>query len=218
MENKSSFIILILIAVAMVIAVAITAGMNLQLAPVFGVVLTTGLIAVTIVYVYWTAVMAKNSKRQAEIMTNAEFNAAAPVVQLDAADSVTTRNDRTVRIYWRNIGKGPALNFRCWIDDPENTQLRILDKAIHRTAVAVDTNLDSGHFSNFVNIDTGIDDYRLQRTPVCIRAQYESVFGKTYESSLHFPTNAAPELKFGEVKKPEDIVILSNLVRLDLTP
>jgi len=151
-----------------------------------------------------SAKMAEEMRAQAEHMVNAEFNAVAPVVQLLAADSVTS-DMRTVRIYWKNVGKGPALNFQCWIDDPENLQLRNLSKAINRTAVAVDTSTDKGDFSNFVEIDTGIENYRLQYTQACIRAQYKSVFGWTYESSLHFPPNAAPELKYGKAK---EIIIL----------
>ncbi len=165
---------------------------------------TVALAFVTSIYAWHTRKMADEMNKQAEIMVNTEFNAVAPVMQLLAADSVT-KDRRTVRIYWKNVGKGPALNFRCWIHDPENQQLRSLGKTIYRTAVAVDISPDKGDFSNFVKIDTEIENYKLQLSHACIRAQYESVFGKTYESSLHFPTNAAPELKYGEAT---EIIIL----------
>ena len=59
-------------------------------------------------------------------------------------------------------------------------------------------------------IDTEIDGYTLHAGVGYgyLRAQYESVFGKTYESRLISSTNAAPELKYFEVKNDEDIVIL----------
>ena len=93
------------------------------------------------------------------------------------------------------------LNFRCWIEDPEHPEFRVKDKAICRTAVEVA--LSEG--PNLCTIHTRIGGYSLGRG--YIRAQYESVFGLTYESSLLFPENAAPEFKYGKAKK-DDIVIM----------
>ncbi len=149
------------------------------------------LVLVTMWYGAHAKRMAKEAKKQAEIMLNAQFNAVAPVIELDAGGT------KTIRIGWQNVGVASALNFRCWIEDEEYPELRNVRKAVHRTVVAL-----SGE-GREQDIDTEIEGYTLGIGYV--RAQYESILGKTYESCLLFPANAAPELKYGEAK---EIIIL----------
>jgi hypothetical protein len=149
------------------------------------------LVCVTIYYAVQTRKMAKEMKKQAEIALNGQFNAVAPVIELDG------EGRKIIWIGWRNVGTGPALNFRCWIEDEEHPELRNVKKAVCLRAIAASDDAKKQ------NIDTEIADYRLGIGYV--RAQYESILGKTYESCLFFPGNAAPELKYGEAK---EIVIL----------
>jgi len=153
-------------------------------------VLTT-LVIVTMLYAKSTRKMATEMKKQAEIALNGQFNAVAPVIELDG------EGRKIIWIGWRNVGTGPALNFRCWIEDKEHPELRNVKKAVCLRAIAASDDAKKQ------NIDTEIADYRLGIGHV--RAQYESILGKTYESCLFFPSNAAPELKYGEAK---EIVIL----------
>ena len=155
--------------------------------------LTGALVGVTTVYVVFTYKVVRTMRDQ-------QKNNVAPVVRLSCRES-RGANEVELNVGWMNIGKGPALNFRCWIEDPEHPELRAPGRAICRTAIEV-------ALSDVISpaiIHTGIPDYKLGVG--YIRAQYESVFNITYESCLSFPENAAPELRYREVKK-DDIVTL----------
>ncbi len=134
-------------------------------------------------------------------MVEQHVNSAAPVITLEVVRQKDTPCELEIDLGWLNIGKGPALNFRCWIEDPEHPELRVRQRAICRTAVEVA--LSDKLFAG--TIHTGIPGYKLGIGYV--RAQYESIFGRTYESCLFFPTNTAPELKYGEANYA-DVVVL----------
>ena len=178
-------IILAIIIIVMIIMVATKS-------PTLEHVLLAGLIGVTTWYAYSTIKIARTTKQQAEIMLNGQFNAVAPVIELDVHGIA-----KDFLIVWRNIGMGPALNFRCWIEDEQHPEFRNVHKAVWSGAVARDG------VPKQSRLDTEIRGYQLGIG--YLRAQYESVFGKTYESCLLFPANAAPELKYGEAK---EVIIL----------
>lgn len=192
------FGILVTIAAAGV-SVAILVGLE----QAFQAALTAALVYVTATYVYLTSKVVSASKQQTEIARNQQINSAAPVISLSSyRDTIPgTKDFGAIGVYYANIGKGPALNFRCWIEDPEHPEFRVKDRAICRTAIEVAIS-EEGYKER---IATGIEEFKFGLG--YIRAQYESIFGLTYESSLHFSENAAPELKYGEAKK-DDIVIL----------
>lgn len=215
MTTKVLFVYVLCITIV-IAAVGGTVGSSVGLEEGFSAGLTAGLVFVTATYVYLhsetvratqQSVQAANqqvtianqqvaaSNRQAEIMLNEQFNAAAPVIELNFVGKGPT----TIGVVFENVGKGPALNFRCWIEDEQHPELCTVNKAICQTAVAVGQ-------SNTMYIATQIQGYTLGIG--YLRAQYESVFHKTYESRLYFPTNAAPELKYGEVVNDSDIVVL----------
>lgn len=108
MKEKTALIILVVIGAFTIITVALFSVLNIQLAPAYSLILSAALVAVTAVYVYLTSRTVNASNRQAEIMLNAEFNAAAPVIKLHAGTSGST-----VNVDFQNVGKGPALNFKC---------------------------------------------------------------------------------------------------------
>lgn len=187
-----------------IVAVGVTVGTRVGLEHAFLAALTAALVWVTAFYAYMTSQISRatnqsvtTANRQAEIMLNSEYNAAAPVIELNAAQNDVTK----IRIYWNNIGKGPALNFRCWIEDEEHHELRARNKAVLRTAVATGD-------GSYLAIDTEIGGYKLGVGVGYVRAQYQSIFRQTYESSLHFPTNVAPQLEYRRVENDRDIVIV----------
>ena len=177
--------ILIIIVAAAYIA-AYVAGYYPGKEQVVLAALTAALVFVTATYVYLTSKAVEASNKQAEIMLNAEYNAAAPVIKLEAGGT------GDISIAWENVGKGPALNFQCWIEDEEHAELRAGKKVKFHTAIAAgESGLDTIHME--------IQGYKLGVGYV--RARYQSVFGKTYESCLIFSTDPAPELKYGEAKE-----------------
>ena len=130
------------------------------------------------------------SERQVAIMLESQFNAAAPVVTLET----DLNTPGVVKIYSLNAGKGPALNFRCWIEDTEHPELRVASKAVFKKVIPV-TSIDN-------TLLHGIavpQEYRLGVG--YIRAQYESIFGKTYESCLMFPTDKSPQLEWSAAQE-----------------
>lgn len=172
--------------------VGVSVGYYVGLEQAFTAALTAALVYVTGAYALFTFQIVRASDKQARIMSEQQVNSAAPVITLEVRRQKPTPNELEVDLGWMNIGKGPALNLRCWIEDPEHPELRVQHRAICRTAVEValrDTMCE-------VTIHTGITNYKLGLG--YIRAQYESIFNRTYESSLFFPENTAPELKYGE--------------------
>lgn len=151
--------------------------------------LTAALVSVTAFYVYLTSQTVKASNKQAEIMLNAEYNTATPVIKL----KVEGRGQ--IKITWENVGKGPALNLRCWIEDNKHPELQA-DK-MSSTAIAVGES-DMGFVS--ADIHTGIKDYVLDAG--CVRAKYESIFkNKTYESCLLLSPDTDPKFIYHEVNR-----------------
>jgi len=200
--NRRQLVIFLVGLPMTIVTVGVTVGIEVGLEQGFQVALTAALVYVTATYVILTSQVLTVSKQQAEIMKEEQLNSAAPVVSLVISSREhPILNEVEIDVGLMNIGKGPALNFRCWIEDPEHPELRAPQKAICCTAIEV-------ALSDIVSertIRTGISGYKLGMG--YIRAQYESIFKKTYESCLLFPTNAAPELKYGAAKD-DDIVIL----------
>lgn len=163
------------------------------------------LVAVTLLYALFTGMMAVEIRQQSlrlgeqldlldkqrGLLKEQQYNAVAPVVHLDAF--VDAKGDVTVT--FRNVGLGPALNLRCWIDDEEHPELRAnLSKVIDRGVVGV----GEGYAPT---IPTGVPGYKLGIGYV--RCQYKDIFGRVYESALMMPANAKPDTKYGVAKHEE---------------
>lgn len=172
---------------AVIALVGGTVGHFIGLEQAFIAGLTAALVYVTAFYVYLTSQTVEAANKQAQIMLSTEFNAAAPVIKLEV------KGRGQISVTWENIGKGPALNLQCWIEDEGHPELR--EYKTSSTAIAVGKS-DTGFIC--ADLHTGIQDYVLQVG--CVRVQYESVFkNKTYESCLVFSTDATPELTYREV-------------------
>jgi len=190
---------LILVPIGVGVAVARATG---EIKDAFVPALTAALVWVTAFYAVATGQIMESSKRQvkaserqAAIMLESQLNAAAPVVTFEADLS----DPYMIRIYLLNTGKGPALNFRCWIEDPEHPELRVVSRAILENVIPVISG--SYTYTEWHTIPVP-ERYtlRLGRSGY-IRAQYESIFGKTYESCLMFPTDKSPQLEWGAAQE-----------------
>lgn len=190
--SKLQLIIIVACLLVVIVGVGVIVGQYVGLEQAFTAALTAALVFVTAAYAYFTFQIVQASNKQARIMVEQQVNSAAPVITLQVQRQKDTPNGLEVDLVWMNIGKGPALNLRCWIEDPEHHELRVQQRAICRTAIEValtDSTYGEG------TIHTGIPKYKLGLG--YIRAQYESIFDRTYESCLFFPENVAPELRYG---------------------
>lgn len=202
--NRTITIIFIvgLIVVIVGVGVAVTMATG-DIKDAFVPALTAALVWVTAFYAVATSEIMKSSKRQVEaserqaaIMLESQLNAAAPVVTFEA----DLGDPYHVKIYLFNTGKGPALNFRCWIEDSEHPELRVVSRAILENVIPV-TSSSSTHW-NSIPVPEGYrwgTGYTLGTG--YIRAQYESIFGKTYESCLIFPKDKSAQLEWGEAQE-----------------
>ena len=139
--------------------------------------------------------MAEATTKQAEIALNGQFNAMAPLLEIEVWDYDFRDADTRIKLVWRNIGTGPALNFRCWIEDEEHPQLRQLGKETYRAAIA------NGQEPYSWTVDVQIKGYRLGVGMGYLRAQYWSVFEIPYETSVRFETPDRHELRYGKAKE-----------------
>ena len=203
--NKTITIIFVVGLPVVIIGVGVgVACATGELKDAFVPALTAALVWVTAFYAVATGQIMEASKKQVEaserqveaserqvaIMLESQFNAAAPVVTLET----DLNTPGVVKIYSLNAGKGPALNFRCWIEDTEHPELRVASKAVFKKVIPV-TSID-----NMLLHGIAVpQEYRLGVG--YIRAQYESIFDKTYESCLMFPANSSPQLEWGEAKE-----------------
>jgi Ca2+/Na+ antiporter len=195
MKDNAATISVLIVGYVMIVFVAVKSSLDVTVIPVYSLILTALLVVVTAVYVLLTWRVVQASNRQAEIMLESEYDRSAPVIKLDANGTTD------ISISWENVGNGPALNFKCWIEDSEHLELHAGNKDIYHVTIAekekgVDT------------IQTGITGYTLKTGN--IHASYQSIHGKTYESCLFFSTNSSPELKYGESKMAIQLSQIAN--------
>lgn len=145
--------------------------------------------AALLVLIFVTLGYAVSTDRMARTMEQQKHEALAPVIELDAT-GITD-----IEVGFLNIGVGPALNFRCWIEDSRYPHLRSSNQCISRRAVGT----SHSDIASTGIIQTGLPNYSLGQG--YIRAQYENVFGLTYESCLVFREAVLPELKYSCAKK-----------------
>jgi ABC-type multidrug transport system fused ATPase/permease subunit len=197
-QNKRSFVmnwktvLFIVIALISIIGVGVLIAISTKsLANGFIPALTLSLVWVTAYYAFVTAKIMEINDKQANIALEAQFSSAVPIISLRVTPSpYPAVNQIIVTTY--NMGKGPALNFRCWIEDSEYPSLKRKDNIVYDTAIPIDTHRN-------YDIDIPSKEYTLCNG--YIRAQYESVFGITYESTLIFPQNTASQLEWVKAKE-----------------
>lgn len=198
--NKTITIVFVVGLLVVTIGVGVGVGIATgEIEDAFVPALTAALVWVTAFYAVATGQIMETSKKQVEasekqaaIMLESQLNAGAPVVTLEADLS----DPYMIRIYLLNTGKGPTLNFRCWIEDPEHPELRVVSRAILENVIPV---ISSGYtYTEWHSIPVP-ERYTLRLG--YIRAQYESIFGKTYESCLMFPTDKSPQLEWSAAQE-----------------
>ncbi len=158
---------------------------------------TLTLAIVTFLTLQQSIKQAEISRKQTDIMRQQQLNGAAPVVALNlvggVGGDVRPGTVRTVlSLTYKNVGKGPALNFRCWLEDTDRPELRCCESGFSQTVLPV--SLEGESCEGFIIIEA--PRYFLGAS--LVRAQYESVFGVTYESTLSKPSDSSYNLKYGE--------------------
>ena len=127
--GKWPYIILMAVIVVAIILVAVLGARNVNLAPVYGIVLTAGLVGITAIYVYETGRIAKANSRMAEEMEKTRFAAYRPILSIDNSSIQDLLPEQKIRIgllgergefpyFWpcniSNVGGGPALDVK-WL-------------------------------------------------------------------------------------------------------
>jgi len=156
--------------------------------------ITAALVYVTGVYVFLTW-------RHTEILKSAQWNTVAPVVALEAREEQDTNGTTNFKIWWSNIGAGPALNFRCWVEDSEHKELRTEGRAVTFEVIPRNGDMREHPYP----MKTNLTDYKLGAG--YLRAQYNSILGKTYETTIHYPKDGVPQMKWREVPDNEVIIL-----------
>jgi hypothetical protein len=138
-DNKSNwvkrnweYIVLLIVVIAMIIAVGVSAALNVELAPVYSVVLVAGLIGVTVVYAFSTGRIAtatrehaKASLKMAEQMKEQRYSECLPLLAPTILQTLNTQglapnevhyvclqSGMGIKVMWCNVGKGVAINSR----------------------------------------------------------------------------------------------------------
>lgn len=137
-----------------------------------------------------TSKQSENSERQIQVLKDQQHNAVAPVVDLQSASGA---ND--IEVHLVNVGMGPALNLRCWIEDEHYPELKT--RGFTMTALGVRIRVDPGPPKT---IPTGIRGYHLERNLCSLCVQYEDIFGQKYESIFDYtPEDTKPAMRYRRV-------------------
>lgn len=169
-------------------------------------ILTIGLIGFTYMYVKHTKELVDKADEQKQamiqgtikadeqkqVMIEGNINIVAPLIELRLWRAQPPSIGEFAEIEFRNIGRGPALQFRAWIEFGEGPLFR--SKAFFVQLIPSD-----GKWRRTPSIQGEVQGEWVGTVSPKVRAQYHGTFGerKTYESFLVFPANAPPTLEFG---------------------
>jgi hypothetical protein len=139
------------------------------------------------------------SDRALQLALNAEYNAASPVIRLVASPLVAGG----ISVTCENVGRGPALNFQCWIEcDGFDSLLAPLNRR-NATAMGAEGQVPflweggikpPGMNLRLPSFKDGLD----------IIAQYDDVFGRPFESRLEIVNDVLPQrLSYGRIEDPK---------------
>jgi len=137
------------------------------------------LAAVLLVLAAITAFYGQQTQRLAAMMEAHQRETVAPLMLL----RVSGTGD--LRLRFRNGGGGPALHFRCWIEDPDHPELRSRSRAVTRAAVPAGGKRREARFL------VGLPDYLLGEG-TAVRAQLEDLRGTCYETVLTVGPDGTP--------------------------
>lgn len=130
--------ILAIAAFVMIVTVAVWGTLNIDLIPVFNLVLLAGLIAVTAIYSYSTIQIARDTKRQADEIREQRVMASRPVIIQKAVLETETEFRTFGSLDWfshfevYNAGNGPAIEVEISLLDREKTPIQSHRKSFLR--------------------------------------------------------------------------------------
>ena len=199
-QEKSLTAAVILAIIAAFVAVILD---NSVLVAAVNVMLVTALVTFTYLYVKHTKELVEKTEQQKQVMIDSQINAVTPLIELRLTYSELPSLGKRTQVEYRNVGKGPALQLRFWIEFGEGCLYRT--KAFLLQVVPSDFEWRSSGI-----IKAEIQGEWISTVTPLIRAQYQGIFGhqKTYESLLVFPSNTPPILEFGETT---DVICINTL-------
>ncbi len=151
---------------------------------------------ITLIFlVIFTVSYAMSTRRIYEIALNAERNAVVPIIDLTA--EVTTQDQ--IRISYQNIGRGPALNLRIWLELEYDKQFEYLKSeemknTNYRAALGVGQDGD-------LEWDTSEGILPTRTSGFDIVAEYSDVFRQRFMSKLVLINPYDQEFNFRKVEQ-----------------
>lgn len=151
-------------------------------------------ISALVVLVIVTLSYAISTRKIYEVALNSEMNAVVPILRLEAQ----IIDPQQIRVTCHNVGKGPALNLRMWLEAADDQFLYL--KAAHmksrafRAAVAAD---EGGPYT--WNDDEGPLPDRSSGFDIV--AEYSDVYRRSFVSKLVVINHEDQELSFGRAKE-----------------
>ena len=142
-----------------------------------------------------TGYYAMSTRKIYEVASNAERNAVFPIVNLTAEE---TKEDH-IRISYQNIGRGPALNFKIWLELDIYEQFGYLKSEEmknrgFRAAVGVGQ-------SGQRQWDNSEGTLPTTSSGIDIVAEYTDVFRQSFQSKLVIANTYDQEFHFGKKKE-----------------
>ncbi len=153
---------------------------------------TFALIIVTALYGWHTRKMANSSEKGLGIAINSMMNGHTPVIKLVAVPLIDLSGMTGIKLTFKNVGPGPALNLRCWIQHDELPHLS--SDANKSTNIALGTDED-GNYSWPSSLR--LPDFHNGFTVI---AQYNDIYGRRFESILEI-NDMDQSLQYGLMKE-----------------
>jgi hypothetical protein len=197
-ENKRNILILAAIGIALIILVSVLGAKYITLAPVFTSVLYAGLVAITIMYVYFSMQVARATRQQAdasmkmaEEMREQRYDSVRPIIDfkrqviniqreedlhIQTAEALAASSGNTSRglsCELHNIGLGPAIDVYSFVQLPSGNRMRR-----DFGTVPKDTN------TNAMNLSIEYPENRI-----ALGVYYKDIYSRAFESSREVSAN-----------------------------
>ena len=190
--TRNTMIVLIIVVVLLPAVLAVLFAQNLINTAAIEITILFALVLVTIIYANRTSAIAKVTKQQAdasvkmaEEMRDARFAALKPIV---AIDWIAGERGQAITPYFKNIGKGPALNVKCYCT---HTRFTFNDKQERTT-------LEDGKREQITLLTEEFDFQDW--TGFAINCDYQSSYGENFRSILRFKTEQERNLGISDLK------------------
>ena len=179
-SRKRNILLVAVSGIVLIIVISILGAIYIDLSPVFTLVLYAGLIAVTMVYAYYSMETAEAARHQADASVkmaretkDARFAALKPIVTIDWTSG---QRGRAITPYFENIGLGPALNVKCYCT---HTKFEFNGKQ-DRTTLKVGKR-------EHITLLTEAFDFE-DWAGFAIKCDYQSIYGENFRSTPRFKT------------------------------